>query len=167
MNSSDNQKVLKNIHRMFHERKIDKIDLKTLTDNTEIHSATHSFYYISSNLTIKQARYIEEHFQANKKTMCIYNGTATCQAKVLLKNLKIECFPIDFFYYVPIDYEKQISYFLLSADEKKELKESLNTKHLPRILDQDVIARYYGATSGDIFRIVRENAIYYRIVINS
>ena len=163
---SADEKVLNNIQRMLAERCISKIDLKTLNENTEIHSATHSFYYINSNLTIKQARYIEDNNQ-NKPTICIYNGTATCQAKVLLKSLNVECFSIDYFYYVPIDYQKNITYSLLNEEKKKELKLSLNLKYLPKIHDQDVIARYYGAKTGDIFEIIRENSVYYRIVINT
>ena len=160
------QKILANVHRMLHERKIDDIDFCSLKENAEIHTAHLAFYYINSNLTIKQARYIEENY-GKKKTLCIFNGTSTCQARVLLRSLKIECFCIDFFFYVPIDYQNNLQYRLLNNEQKAEIKSTFNHKYLPRIHDQDVIARYYGAKIGDIFEITRCDTVYYRIVISA
>lgn len=160
------EKILANIQRMLHERKINGVELFTLKENTEIHTTDVTFYYINSNLTIKQARYIEEK-DKKRKTLCIFNGTSTCQARVLLRSLKIECFCLDFFFYVPIDYQNNLKYKLLNNEEKMEVKLVFSAKHLPRIHDQDVIARYYGARVGDIFKISRSDTVYYRVVIST
>lgn len=59
---------------------------------------------------------------------------------------------------------------LLSNEEKKELLETFNEHHLAEIFTTDVMSRYYGAKSGDIFRIIRNsitagNNIFYRRVV--
>ena len=157
--------ILKNIHKMMDRRQLPKIEFDSLSENAEVKNEKCIFYYINGNLTIKQARFIEDNYNKTKKTLCIYNGTSTCQARQLLKTLKTECFSLDFFHYVPIDYQNNIQYELLTDIEKSKLKQQLNLKHLPRIYDQDVVSRYYGAQLGDIFKIQRSNTVYYRIVV--
>ena len=60
---------------------------------------------------------------------------------------------------------------LIGEDEKKELLEKFSEQELGRIFISDIMARYYGAKIGDIFRIIRPSFtagknIYYRRVIN-
>jgi DNA-directed RNA polymerase I, II, and III subunit RPABC1 len=59
---------------------------------------------------------------------------------------------------------------LLSPEEKNELLEKFNENNLSEIFTTDVMSRYYGAKSGDIFRIIRPsitagNNIFYRRVV--
>jgi DNA-directed RNA polymerase I, II, and III subunit RPABC1 len=62
-------------------------------------------------------------------------------------------------------------HILLSLDEEKELLEKYNTSKgkLPKILKTDPIAKYYGAKTDQIFKIIRKSpsvgeAFYYRLV---
>jgi len=60
---------------------------------------------------------------------------------------------------------------LLDADEKNELLSKFSENELAKILNTDIISRYYDAKIGDIFRIIRPsntagNNIFYRRVIN-
>ena len=59
-----------------------------------------------------------------------------------------------------IDHELQPKFELLSNDEKDtKLREyDLILSNIPRMLKTDVIARYYNAKAGDIFRIIRPSA---------
>ena len=58
---------------------------------------------------------------------------------------------------------------LLNEEEKSELLSKYNELSLSAILDTDMMARYYNAQIGDIFRIIRPsvtsgNSIFYRRV---
>lgn len=73
-----------------------------------------------------------------------------------------------------IDHELQPKFELLSNDEKDtKLREyDLILSNIPRMLKTDVIARYYNAKPGDIFRIIRPSAysglgFSYRYVVES
>ena len=62
-------------------------------------------------------------------------------------------------------------HILLTLDEEKELLEKYNTTKgkLPKILKTDPIAKYYGAKTDQIFKIIRKSpsvgeAFYYRLV---
>ena len=59
---------------------------------------------------------------------------------------------------------------LLNSDAKQELLETFNETNIAEIFTTDVMARYYGAKIGDIFRIIRPsitagNNIFYRRVV--
>ena len=60
---------------------------------------------------------------------------------------------------------------LMSEEEKQELLDKFSEHDLGRILLTDMMARYYGAKIGDIFRIIRPSFtagknVYYRKVVN-
>ncbi len=60
---------------------------------------------------------------------------------------------------------------LLSNEEKEELQKVFDISLFPKILNTEMMSRYYGAKVGDIFRIKRLNlnsgiSTYYRRVIN-
>jgi DNA-directed RNA polymerase subunit H (RpoH/RPB5) len=60
---------------------------------------------------------------------------------------------------------------LMNDEEKNELLSKFSEHELGRIFLTDVMARYYGAKIGDIFRIVRPSFtagknVYYRRVVN-
>lgn len=59
---------------------------------------------------------------------------------------------------------------LLNSEAKQELLETFNETNIAEIFTTDVMARYYGAKIGDIFRIIRPsitagNNIFYRRVV--
>ena len=57
---------------------------------------------------------------------------------------------------------------LLTEKEAKKVVDCYgNVNCLPRILYTDKICKYYNGHVGDIFKIYRENSIYYRIVVPS
>ncbi len=60
---------------------------------------------------------------------------------------------------------------LMNSEEKAELLDKFSESELARILLTDVMARYYGAKIGDIFRIIRPSFtagknVFYRRVVN-
>jgi DNA-directed RNA polymerase I, II, and III subunit RPABC1 len=60
---------------------------------------------------------------------------------------------------------------IMNEEEKAELLDKFAEHELGRIFITDIMARYYGAKIGDIFRIVRASFtagknVYYRRVIN-
>jgi len=61
---------------------------------------------------------------------------------------------------------------IIIGDERKELLEKFSEQELGRIFLTDMMARYYGAIVGDIFKITRASitageSIFYRRVVNS
>jgi DNA-directed RNA polymerase I, II, and III subunit RPABC1 len=42
--------------------------------------------------------------------------------------------------------------------EKDVIGPNINKNHLPKILVRDPISRYYGAKSGDIFKVIRPSS---------
>lgn len=157
-------KIIANIHRMLQERNIHGVQINTLSENFIIDDSQVKLYYFNCNLSIKQARQVHEDPKIHS-SLIIYNGTATCQAKTLLHNIRTSVLPLDFFYYVPIDYMYGIKYRVISASEKQQLKLKIQLKHLPKMLDTDTISMYFGTVSGDVFEIQRKNGIYYRYVV--
>lgn len=158
------EKIIANIHRMLQERKIYGIEIHTLSEHFIIDTEQVKLFYFNCNLSIKQARQVHEDPKINR-SLVIYNGTATCQAKTLLHNIRTSVLPLDFFYYVPIDYMYGIKYRVISSAEKQHLKSKVQFKHLPKMLETDIISMYYGTASGDVFEIKRKNGIYYRYVV--
>ena len=60
---------------------------------------------------------------------------------------------------------------ILNDTDKAELLESFGLNELGRIYSTDIMARYYGAKTNDVFRIIRPNtscgtSVYYRLVVN-
>lgn len=157
-------KIIANIHRMLQERNIHGVQINTLSENFIIDTEQIKIYYFNCNLSIKQARQVHEESQMHR-SLIIYNGTATCQAKTLLHNIRTSVLPLDFFYYVPIDYMYGLKYRIVSKSEKQQLKSKIQLKYLPKMLETDVVSMYFGAISGDVFEIQRKNGIYYRLVL--
>ena len=69
------------------------------------------------------------------------------------------------------DHETVANFKLLNSKEKQKMLENYKlTEHqLPRIMKSDNISRYFGADTGDVFKIIRKSEVagrylYYRIV---
>lgn len=149
---------------MLTERSLPPVNIHTLGESFVTTNDLVKLFYYNCNLSIKQARQIDED-TSPVKFIIIYNGTGTCQAKALLHEHRTSLFPLDFFHYVPIDYFPNIKYRIMSKEEKHAMGSKIKYRHLPKILDSDVISMYFGANTGDIFEIHRKTGIYYRLVI--
>jgi len=97
-------------------------------------------------------------------------------AKKVLKQILIDYKNTEFFFEHELleDIPNKIfipTHQLLNEEEKKELLSKFNENELSNILDVDMMARYYNAKIGDIFKIIRPsivagNNIFYRKVIH-
>lgn len=100
----------------------------------------------------------------------ITHDPLTPQAKKLLKSNTpeiIECFLYKEVIFNVTKHILQPKFTLLTASESKTLCESMQKTlmELPKMGITDPIARYYHATSKNVFKIERTNNIYYRVVI--
>lgn len=74
--------------------------------------------------------------------------------------VRLEIFTYSDFSYVPIDHRWASQYRLLTEEEWEEIrkqKEGLSKQVIPRIKENDVFSRYYGASVGDVFEIKNKN----------
>jgi DNA-directed RNA polymerase subunit H (RpoH/RPB5) len=186
-NKEINQIVMENILKMLERRNLIKSwsdeykklgeDVGTkgifrvvLADKTE-----YGIYLVSAKLTsIVQGTPLDEYLNNNIDVHKII--IARDVAKKVVKQIVGEYKNAEFFFesdmledipskiFIPI-------HQLMSEEEKTELLEKFAEHELGRIFVTDVMARYYGAKVGDIFRIVRPSFtagknVYYRRVIN-
>ena len=88
--------------------------------------------------------------------------------KALLKNddIYIEIFLENELYFNVTKRNIVPKHILLSEKEQEEFIKCKGKK-IPKILETDPICRYYNANRGDIFKILRDNDLTYRIVIRN
>lgn len=186
-NKEINQIVMENICKMLERRKLIKSwsdeykklgeDIGTksifkivLTDKTE-----YGVYLVSAKLTsIVQGTPLDEYLSNNIDVHKII--VAKDVAKKVVKQIVGEYKNAEFFFESDMleDIPSKIfipEHQLMSEDEKSELLEKFAEHELGRIFITDMMARYYGAKIGDIFRIVRPSFtagknVYYRRVVN-
>jgi len=188
LNSKEiNNIVCLNVLKMLHRRKlIDDVDVTyteigndinqkaiiefKLNDNTKC-----SIYSINTKLnSITQGTPIDEYLSNNvniHKIVILKDA-----AKKVLKQIQTEYKNAEFFFEHEMleDIPSKIfipEHILLNEDEKQELLSKFSETELSNILDVDMMARYYHAKSGDIFKIIRPsivagNSIFYRKVIH-
>lgn len=97
-------------------------------------------------------------------------------AKKVVKQIVVEYTNAEFFFESEMleDIPSKVfipEHILLGADEKAELLSKFGETELSKIFVTDMMARYYGAKIGDIFRIVRPSFtagknVFYRRVVN-
>ena len=126
--------------------------INNISQNTAIHS------YLSKNIDIKKI--ILGKFDSNKPIKQIVNDFKN--AEFFFEEEMMEDIPSKVF--IP-------EHVLLDKEEKAELLSVYTKDSLPKILINDVMARYYNASVGDIFKIIRPSndsgySIYYRRVIS-
>ena len=85
----------------------------------------------------------------------------------MLNETDIQVFKSTFFHYSPIEHEFVPKHTLLTPVEKSDLLRKVPAHQLPKIMKDDVIAMFYGAQVGDVFKIERSKNVYYRIVSHS
>lgn len=186
-NKEINQIVVENICKMLARRNLIKSwsdeykklgeDIGTksifkivLTDKTEC-----GIYLVSAKLTsIVQGTPLDDYLSNNIDIHKII--VARDVAKKVVKQIVGEYKNAEFFFESDMleDIPGKIfipEHQLMGEDEKTELLEKFAEHELGRILITDMMARYYGAKIGDIFRIVRPSFtagknVYYRRVVN-
>ena len=108
--------------------------------------------------------------------MCIYHVILVVNYKVtsfakreiikLPSKYQIEIFLQEEVLYNIIKHRIVPKHILLTKKEAQKVIECYgNVNCLPRILYTDKICKYYNGSVGDIFKIYRENSIYYRVVV--
>jgi len=186
LNSKEiNNEVCLNILKMLKRRnKIDDVDSMfskiaedinqkaiiefKLNDNSKC-----SIYFVSAKLSsISQGTPIDEYLSNNLDSHKIV--ILKDPAKKVLKQIITDYINAEFFFehemledipnkvFIPV-------HILLTETEKTELLNKFNKNELSIIFDTDMMARYYNAKVGDIFKIIRPslssgNSIFYRRV---
>jgi DNA-directed RNA polymerase subunit H (RpoH/RPB5) len=118
-----------------------------------------NIYFISAKISsISQGTPIDDFLSKNldKHKIIILKETT----KKVLKQIIFEYKNAEFFFEYEMLEDIPLKSFipehqLLSTDEKIELLSKYNESELSIILDTDMMARYFNAHSGDIFRIIR------------
>ena len=160
-----NVKIIeKNINSMLECRNLKNIKIDSFENNFNFENDELQIFYIN-HLSIKNARTVSENYNSEKQILMLTNGNTTCQAKQLLTNLNINIYTLDFFLYNPMEHPYSPKYILLNEKESAELLKICKLKDLPKVLDSDIITIYFGAKINDIFKIIRKNTIYYRVVV--
>ena len=126
--------------------KLNSITLKTPVDE-----------YLSNNITVHKIVILKD--AAKKVLKQIQNDYKN--AEFFFEHEMLEDIPSKIF--IP-------EHILLNEEEKNELLTKFSENELSNILDVDMMARYYNAKNGDVFKIIRPsivagNSIFYRKVI--
>lgn len=182
-----NQIVIENLLKMLERRKVikswsdeytklsDDITTKSiykivLSDKTE-----YGIYLVNAKLTsIVQGTPLDDYLSNNIDVHKII--VAKDVAKKVVKQIVGEYKNAEFFFESDMleDIPSKIfipEHHLMSNEEKAELLDKFSEHELGRIFITDMMARYYGAKIGDIFKIIRPSFtagknVYYRRVIN-
>ncbi len=186
-NKEINQIVMENILKMLERRNLIKSwsdeykklgeDVSTksifkivLADKTE-----YGIYLVSAKLTsIVQGTPLDDYLNNNIDVHKII--VARDVAKKVVKQIVGEYKNAEFFFESDMLEDIPAKIFipehqLMAEEEKAELLEKFAEHELGRLLITDMMARYYGAKIGDIFRIIRPSFtagknVYYRRVVN-
>ena len=129
--------------------------------NTKLNSITHGTpidEYLSNNITIHKIVILKDAAKKVLKQIL----TDYKNAEFFFEHEMLEDIPSKIF--IP-------EHIILNKDESKELLSKFTEHELSNILDVDIMARYYNAKVGDIFKIIRPsivagNSIFYRKVIH-
>jgi DNA-directed RNA polymerase subunit H (RpoH/RPB5) len=186
LNSKEiNVEVCVNILKMLHRRKlIDDVDKSFIEISNDINqkaiiefklnnNTKCSIYSVSTKLSsIAQGTPIDEYLSNNLDVHKIV--VFKDPAKKVLKQILTEYKNAEFFFEYEMLEDIPLKAFipehqLLNEEEKTELLSKYNELSLAAILDTDMMARYFNAKVGDIFRIIRPSitsgtSIFYRRV---
>ena len=85
---------------------------------------------------------------------------------ILYNKMKVEFFLFDELKFNITEHYLVPKHVLLNCKESREVIDYYGKKNLPQIKKKDVMARYFDADIGQIFRIYRnEGGIFYRMVV--
>jgi DNA-directed RNA polymerase subunit H (RpoH/RPB5) len=186
-NKEINQIVMENILKMLERRNLIKSwsdEYKKLGDDVGTKSifkivladkTEYGIYMVSAKLTsIVQGTPLDEYLSNNIDVHKII--IARDVAKKVVKQIVGEYKNAEFFFESDMLEDIPAKIFIpqhqiINDEEKAELLDKFTEQELGRILVTDVMARYYGAKIGDIFRIIRPSFtagknVYYRRVVN-
>lgn len=172
LNSKEiNNLICLNLLKMFNRRKlIDNVELtynsilpdinvKAIIDFKLNNNVVVNIYFVGAKITsISQGTPIDDFLSKNidKHKIIILKETTKKVLKQILNEYKNSEF---FFEYEMLeDIPSKIfipEHQLLTIEEKNELLSKYNENELSIILDTDMMARYFNASIGDIFRIIR------------
>ena len=177
LNSKEiNNIVCLNVLKMLYRRKLindvdvtytdigDKINQDAIIEFKLNDNSKCSIYPVNAKLnSITQGTPIDEYLSNNVTTHKIVILKEA--AKKVLKQIQNDYRNAEFFFEHEMleDIPSKIfipEHILLTEEEKKELLSKFNENELSNILDVDMMARYYNAKVGDIFKIIRPSALY-------
>jgi len=177
--------VTTNVLKMLKRRSIIDDDEKTFTEISEDitkkaiiefkvkDNSKYSIYFVNEKLSsIAQGTTIDEYLSSNLEIHKII--ILKDAAKKVLKQILTEYKNTEFFFEHEMLEDIPLKSFIpvhqiLNEDEKKELLNKFSENELSVILNTDMMARYYNAKIGDIFKIIRPSlssgtSIFYRRV---
>ncbi len=176
--------VIKNLGLMFNRRKYmksktfsDKIVESLISDKNhtfELDNIKYNINIINQDVkNISGGSPIDDYLNKSvdvHKFLIVKNFSKKTYTQIIKDYKNAEIFTIyEFLEDIP---SKEIipQHILLNDEEKKELLESFGLNELGRIYSTDIMARYYGTKTNDVFRIIRPNinsgtSIYYRLVV--
>jgi len=177
--------VTTNVLKMLKRRSIIDDDEKTFTEISEDitkkaiiefkvkDNSKYSIYFVNAKLSsIAQGTPIDEYLSSNLEIHKII--ILKDAAKKVLKQILTEYKNTEFFFEHEMLEDIPLKSFIpvhqiLNEDEKKELLNKFSENELSVILNTDMMARYYNAKIGDIFKIIRPSlssgtSIFYRRV---
>ena len=129
------------------------------------------FYEKKIGIDILKSIVIEMDDIGIKHTILIVNYKITSFAKKeinkLSSNYYFEIFLQDEMLYNITKHRIVPEHILLSNEESKKIIDCYGKKtfYLPKIFNTDAICKYYDGKVGNIFKILRTNNIYYRVVV--
>jgi DNA-directed RNA polymerase subunit H (RpoH/RPB5) len=181
------QIVITNVLKMLERRKLisswsdeftklgNDISNKTIFEIVLSDKTKYSIYLVNAKLSsIVQGTPLDEYLSNNIDIHKII--IAKDVAKKVVKQIVSDYKHVEFFFETDMleDIPSKIfipEHQLMTEEEKQELLDKFSEHDLGRILLTDMMARYYGAKIGDIFRIIRPSFtagknVYYRKVVN-
>ncbi len=161
------QKMQHYIHQMFVERGDPNLFLELVSDTCTAMTDRHAVFYFGNNMSVKDARELVAKvadLPQPIRVVAIVQGSVTSQASHMLNETDIQVLKSTCFHYSPIEHDYVPKHTLLSSSDKAQLLRVVPSHQLPKMLKDDVIAMFYGARVGDVFRIERPSGVYYRIV---
>jgi DNA-directed RNA polymerase subunit H (RpoH/RPB5) len=130
-----------------------------------------AFAHIIEKLNVSEIQTHISHLQEMQIThgLLVHEGTPTPAVKNVVNvapdlNLTIELFHADDLQFNATKNLLVPPHVRLSRDEARKLKALFDTKQLPTLKTDDVIALFYNYRKGDIIKIVRKSSIAYRVV---
>jgi DNA-directed RNA polymerase subunit H (RpoH/RPB5) len=186
-NKEINQHVIENVLKMLERRGLiiswsneykklsNDLDTKSIFQIQLTDKTNYSIYLVNAKLSsIVQGTPLDEYLSNNIDIHKII--IARDVAKKTVKQIVGEYKNAEFFFESEMleDIPSKVfipEHQLMNSEEKAELLDKFSESELSRIFLTDIMARYYGAKIGDIFRIIRPSFtagknVFYRRVVN-
>jgi len=186
-NKEINQYIIENVLKMLERRGLiiswsneykklsNDLDTKSIFQIQLTDKTNYSIYLVNAKLSsIVQGTPLDEYLSNNIDIHKII--IARDVAKKTVKQIVGEYKNAEFFFESEMleDIPSKVfipEHQLMNSEEKAELLDKFSESELSRIFLTDIMARYYGAKIGDIFRIIRPSFtagknVFYRRVVN-